>query len=670
MKIIKGMSNSEVNSLLEKNGWTIRLNDLLYRGNNEAHDWTCECGGTIEKRSFSTIKRRNSILCSKCVYRKKEEEYRTMVEAVPDYKYIRSYRSGDITENGIVVKNSPHIRIEHTLCGRSYDIVVSGFKKGNRCEVCSKYNENKLAKGMMKDEVNEILIKNRLTIKLYDSIYCGNNENHNWICECGRIIEKRTFAKIRDRNSVLCEMCIYEKKEEEYKKMVEDVSNYKYVRSYRCGDTTENGILVKDSPYIRIQHIICGRTYDTTVVGFKQGKQRCTCAPYDKSIYNLYPQISEMIYADANGNTLKDSDKKHIYSNSSKKFYFKCSRCGMISNECKVLSTVSNNGYSCEFCSDGISIPEKFHIYLLKSLNVEFNYQKSFKWSKRKVYDFYIPKYNLIIETHGIQHYEESARGRSLKEEQKNDMLKRKLAKNNVSKYIEVDCRESSLEWIKYNCIKELSSIFDLSLVNWDNIWKFCQNSYVVEAWNLKNRDYTINEIADKLKVTATTARKYIKSGQIIDECSYDNEGRRRKTICLNTGEIFNSLFEAGSSIGLTQKEMYRCCNSKSKQLGTELDGTPLKWMYYDEYLKTSDDVIEKLKRKRHYSNREVICVTTEEKFKNSVEAAKVYNIHDRNIRACCYGDRNYCGKLNDGTRLEWMFLEEYNTSKRRETST
>ena len=49
---------------------------------------------------------------------------------------------------------------------------------------------------------------------------------------------------------------------------------------------------------------------------------------------------------------------------------------------------------------------------------------------------FYLPKYNCIIETHGLQHYEESSMtSRSLQEEIDNDLFKQEMAlKNGIKK--------------------------------------------------------------------------------------------------------------------------------------------------------------------------------------------------------------------------------------------
>ena len=124
---------------------------------------------------------------------------------------------------------------------------------------------------------------------------------------------------------------------------------------------------------------------------------------------------------------------------------------------------------------------------LLEQLGIEFQIQKTFEWSKnvkhispklsgKKVYDFFLTKYNTIIETHGIQHYEDyftriSKRARNSSEEQENDIIKQELAKNNnINNYISVNCRESNMNFIKNSILNcQLNNLFDLSQIDWEN---------------------------------------------------------------------------------------------------------------------------------------------------------------------------------------------------------
>ena len=166
--------------------------------------------------------------------------------------------------------------------------------------------------------------------------------------------------------------------------------------------------------------------------------------------------------------------------------------------------------------SDGISIPEKFMWNVLKELNIEFKTQlnkKDFDWCQNYKYDFYIPSLNMVVETHGEQHYEVSGRSRrTLEEEQLNDRLKKELAlNNNIKNYIVVDCRKSELEWLKENTIKELDRYFDLSNIDWNLVWNNSLKNLVYEVKRLVEEGYNDKQIAEILGINERTIIRYKK---------------------------------------------------------------------------------------------------------------------------------------------------------------
>ena len=57
-----------------------------------------------------------------------------------------------------------------------------------------------------------------------------------------------------------------------------------------------------------------------------------------------------------------------------------------------------------------------------------------------------------------------------------------------------------------------------------------------------------------------------------------------------------------------------------------------------------------------------VVCLNTKEEFNNLQEAGKAYNIDPNGISFCCRGLRNRrtAGRLEDGTKLTWLFKEDY----------
>ena len=76
-------------------------------------------------------------------------------------------------------------------------------------------------------------------------------------------------------------------------------------------------------------------------------------------------------------------------------------------------------------------------------MNFKEAYQKMLE-GKRYLYDFYIKSSNIIIETHGSQHYEEHGfsklSGITLDQQQKRDKEKEDFAKQQGINYIIIDC--------------------------------------------------------------------------------------------------------------------------------------------------------------------------------------------------------------------------------------
>ena len=232
----------------------------------------------------------------------------------------------------------------------------------------------------------------------------------------------------------------------------------------------------------------------------------------DSLAYN-YPKIAEMIAIKENNLTFDDCYKIACTSGN---YYCKCLDCGSITDKKIRLGNIIFQGFSCKICSDGISISEKFMANILKQLDEDFITQlnkSDFKWCENFRYDFYLPKYNMIIETHGEQHYIENITNnwKTLEQEQMNDLFKYKCAKGYVDNYIIIDCRHSKLEWLKENIIKELGNYFNLSNINWKKAWEKSQKSKCIETWELYDNKYSIKDIAIELNLCETCVRNYIK---------------------------------------------------------------------------------------------------------------------------------------------------------------
>lgn len=349
--------------------------------------------------------------------------------------------------------------------------------------------------------------------------------------------------------------------------------------------------------------------YEITCSHFYRGHRCGYCSsrkihPKDSLAYN-YPNIAKMIAIEENNLTFEDCYNIACYSN--KCFYFKCLNCDTISNRKYSLNQITKYKYSCKICNDGLSIPEKIINNIFKQLDIKAKHQlskKDFNWCNIYLYDFYIKHLNMIIETHGKQHYEEcSLTKRTLEEEKMNDLFKYKCAKGHVDNYIIIDCRYSTLEWLKENIIKELGEYFDLSNINWELAWEQSQKSKCIEAWELWNNGiHSTVEIGKILNLNYTTILKYLKNGVKCNKCNYTKEEARRvedlkrsgknnylarKIICITTNEIFDTITEGAKYHNIkSASHIISCCKGKYKSAGKLEDGTKLVWMYYEDYLK------------------------------------------------------------------------------------
>ena len=234
-------------------------------------------------------------------------------------------------------------------------------------------------------------------------------------------------------------------------------------------------------------------------------------------------------------------NKNDIYKyaiNSHKKTMLICPCCGYKKE--MVISNFIRNGFSCPRCGDGFKYTEKFMFNFLEQLGIEFIYQYSktnAKWCKNYRYDFYFKLNNeeYIIETHGLQHYEENTNFKmSLKEIRHNDKNKYELATNNGIKpenYIVIDCRYSNLKYIKNNILNSrFNELFDLTNIDWIKIGQECEKSLVKEVcdyWNKFEYKYTAKDLEKTFKISRKTVVLYLKKGSLLGWLNNCYDGKR-----------------------------------------------------------------------------------------------------------------------------------------------
>lgn len=293
-----------------------------------------------------------------------------------------------------------------------------------------------------------------------------------------------------------------------------NVRAYKYKClkcGYDCGECYKKGEMYSQS-YIYEEDI-------------KNGA-RCSCCsnkitvPHINSIKAKAPWMIDL--------GVSEEDAVKYTSNSKYKIEVICPNCEETRYK-RIVDVYRCKSISCT-CGDGRSYPEKFTYDVLKQLGTNIQIQLSrttFEWCEGKRYDFYIPEYNMIIETHGEQHYKNTTWS-TMEDQRKNDKYKRELALNNgIKHYIELDCRYSKMEHIRESIINsKLSELFDLSKIDWNesDLYALKSNKIkeVCDYWSSKEEWETVRDLENKFGLSNTSIIKYLRIGNKLNICNYD----------------------------------------------------------------------------------------------------------------------------------------------------
>ena len=233
---------------------------------------------------------------------------------------------------------------------------------------------------------------------------------------------------------------------------------------------------------------------------------------------------------------VSEEDAKSNVRGSGKKIKVICPNCKS-DKYMQILSINQRKSIACKKCGDGLKYPEKFMMGVLNQLGVKYITQltkKDFKWIGDKRYDFYIPSLNMIIETHGEQHYKECPNFKmTLEEQQENDRYKHELAlSNNIENYIVVNCSKSEFDWMTFNVYKELKDYFDMTNIDFAQAEGFALSNVVKEVceyWNNKEEWETVTQLIGKFNLSRNTVIEYLKKGTERGWCNYDSDFEKRR---------------------------------------------------------------------------------------------------------------------------------------------
>lgn len=287
-------------------------------------------------------------------------------------------------------------------------------------------------------------------------------------------------------------------------------------------------------------------------------------------------------------------DEAKLYTKgSSRKIKPICPYCGEIKNRFVPINEIERNKSIGCVCYDGKSYPEKFIYNLLQQLGLNFINDVSKKWllfkkfnsdeTMKGRYDFVIENIKLLIEADGNFHnIDNPMSGMSYAEQQYIDQTKDKLAIEHGYKIIRIDCSYSDYEYIKTNILNsELSSLFNLTNIDWDKCEEFALRNIVKDVCDYKNNhpNITINELSKVFDLVHSTIRKYLHKGTKLGWCNYDGKEEKKKSIdkrstrkmiplyCVNTDSYYKNSYIASKNLNLIQSSVSRVISNGTLNL-------------------------------------------------------------------------------------------------------
>lgn len=231
-------------------------------------------------------------------------------------------------------------------------------------------------------------------------------------------------------------------------------------------------------------------------------------------------------------------EEASLYSHSSdKKVLMKCPDCGtIIDNKIRIANLYHRKEVPCPRCKDGFTFPNRFMRELLKQLNIEFISEFSPIWIGDLRYDFYLPKYNIIIEMDGGIGHGHIAGGSydtfSPSYTKAKDKFKEEVAEMHGISVIRFDCKRTDfkhmVDIISNSVLKNYFNIDNLDYVEIFNNSVSNLTKKICEYY--MNTHCSISEIANKYDINFNTVYHYLLLGAELGWCDYDPKITRKQT--------------------------------------------------------------------------------------------------------------------------------------------
>lgn len=293
----------------------------------------------------------------------------------------------------------------------------------------------------------------------------------------------------------------------------------------------------------------------------------------------------------------EDARKYRISSH--KKADFLCPICGTEAKD-KIIRYVMTKGVHCIYCSNSISLGERFMACVLRALETDYKPQAAFSWLKKKKYDFFIQAKDCIIEMHGEQHYEsgshfETVGGDSYEAVHANDILKETTARKYIKHYIVIDCRKSDFDYIEKSIKsnEEFCSLFDVSKVDFEECKRQAAIPIIEKVIKLWNKRWTVEQMVDELKYGSSSIVNWLNTAAKLGLCDYSSERanarKGRKVIDTTTNVIYECVAACSRIVGYEYSKLYWACKSESARIKNNI---PV--IYLEDYYELHPEIQDK----------------------------------------------------------------------------
>lgn len=241
---------------------------------------------------------------------------------------------------------------------------------------------------------------------------------------------------------------------------------------------------------------------------------------------------------------------KTIAPHSNDKIKLKCPEC--FRQKEMTPNMLLQRGFSCHLCSKGTSYPELFFMSYNIIKKLGFEYQVTLNGLSGRRGDFYNPDIGLV-ETNGMGHYKMlSGIFNQVYENTKiSDNEKKEYCRINNITFIEIDCRESSFDYIK-NSINACEFLPNISKKDEVEILKQIEKNKrypIKKIIDLYKNGSTTYEIADKFNISRSTVCNILRKNNVDTRNPIKLISKKIK--CLNNGKTFDSISEASRWCGL-----------------------------------------------------------------------------------------------------------------------